>query len=134
MPSFSLFYFLLMKRFSAHSEGRKSRRGFGPFHCPGLEDVTHGHIPEGVLRGTLREGKGNEANESSRPQGQPPLCPRIWSRIPACYLRIENAEGYVLIAVYLFIYLYACYSHNTKSIKPNRMKFGGMIGYYPGTI
>jgi len=30
------------------------------------------------------------------------------------YLRIENAEGYVLIAVYLylFIYLYACYSHN----------------------
>jgi len=26
------------------------------------------------------------------------------------YLRIENAEGYVLIAVYLFIYLYACYS------------------------
>jgi len=58
------------------------------------------------------------------------------------YLRIENAEGYVLIAVdlfiylfmYLFIYLYAYYSHNTKSIKPNRMKFGGMIGYYPGTI
>jgi len=51
-----------------------------------------------------------------------------------CYLRIENAEGYVLIAVYLFIYLYACYSHKSKSIKPNRMKFGGMIGYYPGTI
>jgi len=50
------------------------------------------------------------------------------------YLRIENAEGYVLIAVYLFIYLYACYSHNTKSFKPNRMKYGGMIGYYPGTI
>jgi len=24
------------------------------------------------------------------------------------YLRIENAEGFVLIAVYLFIYLYAC--------------------------
>jgi len=51
-----------------------------------------------------------------------------------CYLRIENVEGFVLIAVYLFIYLYACYSHNSKSIKPNRMKFGGMIGYYPGTI
>jgi len=50
------------------------------------------------------------------------------------YLRIENAEGYVLIAVYSFIYLYACYSHNTKSIKPNRMKFGGMIVHYPGTI
>jgi len=50
------------------------------------------------------------------------------------YLCIENAEGYVLIAVYLFIYLYACSSHNTKSFKPNRMKFGGMIGYYPGTI
>jgi len=38
------------------------------------------------------------------------------------YLRIDNAEGYVLIAVYLFInkfiylfiYLYACYSHNKK--------------------
>jgi len=50
------------------------------------------------------------------------------------YLRIENAEGYVLISVYLFIYLYACYSHNSKSIKPNGMKFGGMIGYYQGTI
>jgi len=54
------------------------------------------------------------------------------------YLRIENAEGNVLIAVYLFIYLfiylYACYSHNSKSIKPNRMKFGRMIGYYPGSI
>jgi len=36
--------------------------------------------------------------------------------------------------VFLFIYLYACYSHNTKSIKPNRMKFGGMIVYYPRTI
>jgi len=43
------------------------------------------------------------------------------------YLRIENAEGYVLIAVYFLIYLYACYSHNKKSFKPNRMKFGGMI-------
>jgi len=36
--------------------------------------------------------------------------------------------------IYLFIYLYDCYSHNTKCIKPNRMKFGGMIGYYPGAI
>jgi len=34
----------------------------------------------------------------------------------------------------VFIYLYACSSHNTKCIKPNRMKFGGMIGYYPGTF
>jgi len=34
----------------------------------------------------------------------------------------------------VFIYLYACYSHNSKSIKPNRMKCGGMNGYYPGTI
>jgi len=50
------------------------------------------------------------------------------------YLHIEHAEGYVLIAIYLFIYLYACYSHKSKNIKPNRMKFGGMIGYYPGTI
>jgi len=47
----------------------------------------------------------------------------------AFYLRIENTEGYVLIAVYLFIYLYAYYSHNSRSIKSNRMKFGGMIGY-----
>jgi len=44
------------------------------------------------------------------------------------------SECYVLIAVYLFIYLYACYSHNSKSIKPKHMKFGGMIGYYPWTI
>jgi len=51
-----------------------------------------------------------------------------------CYLPIENTEGYVLTAVYLFIYLYACYLHNSKSIRPNRMKFGGMIGYYPGAI
>jgi len=36
--------------------------------------------------------------------------------------------------VYLFIYLYACSSQNSKSFEPNRMKFGGMIGYYPGTI
>jgi len=36
--------------------------------------------------------------------------------------------------IYLFIYLYACYSHNSKHIKPNRMKFGGMIGFYPETI
>jgi len=50
------------------------------------------------------------------------------------YLRIENAEGNVLIAVHLYIYLYACYSHNSKSIKPNHMKFGGMVGYYPWTI
>jgi len=60
------------------------------------------------------------------------------SYVGTYYLRIENAEGYVLIAVYLFIYsfiyLYACYSQNSKSIKPNRMKFGRMIGYYPGTI
>jgi len=26
----------------------------------------------------------------------------------SCYLRIENAEGYVLIAIYLFIYLFVC--------------------------
>jgi len=47
---------------------------------------------------------------------------------------LKNAEGYVLIAIYLFIYLYVCYSHNLKSISTNRMKYGGMIGYYPGTI
>jgi len=30
------------------------------------------------------------------------------------------------------IYLFICM--RVKSIKPNGMKFGGMIGYYPGTI
>jgi len=53
---------------------------------------------------------------------------RLWGH-DAHYLRIENAEGYVLIAVYLFIYLfiylYVCYSHNKKSFKPNRMKLVG---------
>jgi len=34
--------------------------------------------------------------------------------------------------IYLFIYLFVC-SQNSKSIEPNQMKFGGMIGYYPGT-
>jgi len=48
------------------------------------------------------------------------------------YLRIENAEGNVLIAVYLFICMRVI--RIKKSFKPNRMKFGGMIGYYPGTI
>jgi len=68
------------------------------------------------------------------------FCPCLIVLIVGCYvifiyyLGIENAEGYVLIAVYLYIYLYACYSHNSKSIQPNRMKFGGMIGYYQGTI
>jgi len=46
------------------------------------------------------------------------------------YLCIKNAEGNVLIAVYL----YACVHVKSKSIKPNRRKFGGTIGYYPGTI
>jgi len=62
------------------------------------------------------------------------VCDRPLSYMVVHYLRIENAESYVLIAVYLFIYLYACHSHNTKSIKPDGMKFGGMIGYYPGII
>ena len=42
------------------------------------------------------------------------------------------------LCIYLFICkyvcLFVCYSHNSKSIEPNYMKFGGMIGYYPGTI
>jgi len=46
---------------------------------------------------------------------------------------LKMPEGYVLIAVYLFIYLYACYSQYSKSIEPNRMQFGEMIVYYPGT-
>jgi len=40
-------------------------------------------------------------------------CVSVWLQLTGTYyLRIENAEGYVLIAVYLFIYLYAFYSHN----------------------
>jgi len=48
------------------------------------------------------------------------------------YLRIENA-GRLCFDRCVFIYLYACYSQNSKSIEPNRMEFGVMIGYYPGT-
>jgi len=40
----------------------------------------------------------------------------------------------VLIDVYLYACVRVCYSRKSKSIKRNRMKFGGMIGYYPGTI
>ena len=32
--------------------------------------------------------------------------------------------------IYLFICLYVCDSHNSKSTGPNLMKIGGMIGYY----
>jgi len=39
----------------------------------------------------------------------------------------------IYLFIYLFSYLYACYSQNSKSIEPNRMQFGGMIVYYPGT-
>jgi len=52
------------------------------------------------------------------------------------YLRIENAGRLCFdrrVFIYLFIYMYACYSQISKSIEPNRMKFGGMIVYYPGT-
>jgi len=65
------------------------------------------------------------------------------------YLRIDNAEGYVLIAVYLFICIRVtritqnpgniCLDcgidrvkvkgHEKVKIFLNRMKFGGMIGY-----
>jgi len=50
------------------------------------------------------------------------------------YLRIENA-GRLCFDRRVFIYLFicTCYSQNSKSIEPNRMKFGGMIVYYPGT-
>jgi len=44
------------------------------------------------------------------------------------YLRIENAEGNVLIAVYLFMCMRV--TRITQSIKPNLMKFGGMIGFF----
>ena len=50
----------------------------------------------------------------------------------------QNAEGYVLVAVYLFIYLFiymhVISTHSSKSIQPNHMTFGGMIGYYPMDI
>jgi len=51
-------------------------------------------------------------NDNKVLQGLVPLAESQWDfSIVRYYLRIENAEGYVLIAVYLFIYLYACYSH-----------------------
>jgi len=53
----------------------------------------------------------------------------------------DGAAGYLRLEMWrlcfdhrVFIYLYASYSHNSKSIKPNRITFGAMIGYYPGTI
>jgi len=52
------------------------------------------------------------------------------------YLRIENARRLCFdrrVFIYLLIYLYECYSQNSKSIEPNRMKFGEMIVYYPET-
>jgi len=57
----------------------------------------------------------------------------LLSSSPLVTFALKMPESYVLIAVYLFIYLYACYLQNSKSIEPNRMKFGGMIVYYPGT-
>jgi len=81
------------------------------------------HTSSGLIIPASRGGRSfDRTAETNRPPSLP------------FYLRIENAEGYVLIAVYLLIYLYACYLRNTKSIKPNRMKFGGVIVYYPGTI
>jgi len=38
------------------------------------------------------------------------------------------------IYLYVCVCVFVCYSQNSKSIKPNRMTFGGMIGYYAGTI
>jgi len=52
--------------------------------------------------------------------------------LDARYLRIGNAEGYVLIAIHLFICIRV--TRITQKVKPNRMNFGGMIGYYLGTI
>ena len=52
----------------------------------------------------------------------------------------HSAEGYVLMSVYLFVNmslfvcLFVCYSHNSKGIAPNHIKFGGMIGQYPRNI
>jgi len=41
---------------------------------------------------------------------------------------------FIYLYVCVFVCVFLCYSHNSKSIKPNRMKFSGMIVYYPGTI
>jgi len=51
----------------------------------------------------------------------------------AHYLRIREC-GRLCFDRCVFIWMCACYSHKSKSIKPNRIKFGGMICYYPGTV
>jgi len=43
-------------------------------------------------------------------------------------------DFYMSLPSHLYAFVHACYSHKSKSIQPNRIKFGGMIGYYPGTI
>ena len=48
--------------------------------------------------------------------------------------RIFLDEGYVLISVYLFIYLFVCDSHNSKTTQLIFMIFGGMIGHNSWTI
>jgi len=58
---------------------------------------------------------------------------RVWIKELTSYLRIREC-GRLCFDRCVFIYLCGFYSHNSKSIKPNRMQFGGMIGYYPGTI
>ena len=34
------------------------------------------------------------------------------------------------LCIYLFVCMYVCDSHNSKSTGPNLMKIGEMIGYY----
>ena len=46
-----------------------------------------------------------------------------------------QGQGHKKVKTSLFFEcVFVCYSHNSKSIKLNRSKFGAMIGYYPRTI
>jgi len=63
-----------------------------------------------MLRSTLGVATSKAAQVSPYPLRL--ILTQFTSSYRCYYLRIENAEGYVLIAVYLFIYLYACYSQN----------------------
>lgn len=82
------------KKFSSHSEGTKATEVLA-FYCLWREEVTHIHIPERVLSGTLREGKRQHQNENSQPQEQSQLCLHIWTYIPGCLSLQESREAEV---------------------------------------
>jgi hypothetical protein len=72
---------------------------------------------------------GNDEDGEQQALVRQKLMGKIWFQR---LLPSQNAEGYVLIAVYLFIhlfiYIHVISTHNTKSIQPNRLTYG-MIGY-----